>query len=512
MKTFSRLLAALFVLALVGGTGSAAAQGMIGTSTCSGGGLSMGAATATFLRLDCTNAPLTGALSSSNGTFGTSGTLTPLVLESTLAATAGVDVGMIFRNTADLAAADTAFAFRDNTATTLMTIAGTGAITAGGPGFYAQYHLSVGGTAYVQFPNVDSTIYMSSETDGAAAVGHIFDTVNTMTTTAKLLSIKNATVEKSYINALGGYVTTTGSVTAVQFAATSSNLSLFTSTTVAGRNLTIGSLADAAGEYGVVVGSRHDSTTAQIDFAVANDVDGTPVYVFGVEGTGRTSVGSGVPTTLSVLSVTGTYTGATFGDSGLYLAATLEPTNEAYGIRIGGLMYLDPATTYNAIGIEVNPTIVADAGETIPFALGVEIPALVKSGTGTITNSIGLYVTESAIGGTLNLAIDAVGTTRTTGLLFGAANSSELTGSGSSSGTLDFGSIAAATCADLTQALAGAVINDTMACSFPSSLEANLDATCFVTATDVVTYRLCNPTAAAIDPANGKTFAARYFH
>jgi hypothetical protein len=77
-----------------------------------------------------------------------------------------------------------------------------------------------------------------------------------------------------------------------------------------------------------------------------------------------------------------------------------------------------------------------------------------------------------------------------------------------SSGAIDFPSISAVTCSSQTQTLTGAAANDPVACSYPTALSANLTASCFVSATDTVTYRLCNPTAGAIDPASG-TFSAR---
>lgn len=76
------------------------------------------------------------------------------------------------------------------------------------------------------------------------------------------------------------------------------------------------------------------------------------------------------------------------------------------------------------------------------------------------------------------------------------------------SGALDFGSIAQDACADLTLAVTGAAVNSPVACSYPAALAAGLAPSCWVTATDTVTFRLCNNTAGAIDPASG-TFAAQ---
>jgi hypothetical protein len=79
---------------------------------------------------------------------------------------------------------------------------------------------------------------------------------------------------------------------------------------------------------------------------------------------------------------------------------------------------------------------------------------------------------------------------------------------GEISGALNFGEITNATCAELTQALTGAAANDYMACAWPAGLEAGLTGHCYVSAADVVTFRLCNITGAPINPASG-TFGAR---
>jgi hypothetical protein len=76
------------------------------------------------------------------------------------------------------------------------------------------------------------------------------------------------------------------------------------------------------------------------------------------------------------------------------------------------------------------------------------------------------------------------------------------------SGALDFGSIAAQTCAALTITATGAQANDPVAPSWPAALEVGLAGIMHVTAANTVTVRLCNVTAGAIDPAS-QTFAGR---
>lgn len=76
------------------------------------------------------------------------------------------------------------------------------------------------------------------------------------------------------------------------------------------------------------------------------------------------------------------------------------------------------------------------------------------------------------------------------------------------SGTLDFPSIAAQTCSDLTITATGAAANNPVAPSWPVALEAGLAGTMFVSAADTVKVRLCNVTILAVDPAS-QTFAGR---
>lgn len=78
--------------------------------------------------------------------------------------------------------------------------------------------------------------------------------------------------------------------------------------------------------------------------------------------------------------------------------------------------------------------------------------------------------------------------------------------SASVSGALNFAEIAAQSCAETTLALTGAVATDKVSCQWPTALEAGLIGTC-KGGTDVITFRLCNPTSGAIDPAS-QTFGA----
>lgn len=69
--------------------------------------------------------------------------------------------------------------------------------------------------------------------------------------------------------------------------------------------------------------------------------------------------------------------------------------------------------------------------------------------------------------------------------------------------TTDLGSIAAGTVATFTISVPGARANMTVQLGPPAGLEANLIWGGLVSADDVVTVRVLNPTGAPIDPASG---------
>jgi hypothetical protein len=73
--------------------------------------------------------------------------------------------------------------------------------------------------------------------------------------------------------------------------------------------------------------------------------------------------------------------------------------------------------------------------------------------------------------------------------------------------SLSFGSITQASCAQLTFALAGANPGDSIAPGWPSSIEAGLAGSMFVSASNTVAVRLCNLSGSALTPA-AQTFRA----
>lgn len=66
---------------------------------------------------------------------------------------------------------------------------------------------------------------------------------------------------------------------------------------------------------------------------------------------------------------------------------------------------------------------------------------------------------------------------------------------------LDYPSIAAQTCSELTVTVEGARNNDGVILGPSATLNPNLSALGFVSTTDTVTIRICNPTTGAINPA-----------
>lgn len=67
---------------------------------------------------------------------------------------------------------------------------------------------------------------------------------------------------------------------------------------------------------------------------------------------------------------------------------------------------------------------------------------------------------------------------------------------------LNFGSIPANTCSELTITLTGAAVGDAVIPSYPNAMEAGLLGNMFVSATNTVTVRLCKVTTGSVDPAD----------
>lgn len=78
----------------------------------------------------------------------------------------------------------------------------------------------------------------------------------------------------------------------------------------------------------------------------------------------------------------------------------------------------------------------------------------------------------------------------------------------SASAVIDFANIVTLSCLANTMTLTGVAVNDPVACSWPAAVEDGLAGTCWVSATNTISFRLCNVTVGSIDPASG-TYAAR---
>ena len=90
-----------------------------------------------------------------------------------------------------------------------------------------------------------------------------------------------------------------------------------------------------------------------------------------------------------------------------------------------------------------------------------------------------------------------------------AANTTATVLSGSAS--LNFGSVVANTCADLTITVTGAALNDAVALGMPNAaVPSNGSYSAWVSAADTVKVRYCNNTVGAIDPVVG-TFKVKIF-
>ncbi len=142
----------------------------------------------------------------------------------------------------------------------------------------------------------------------------------------------------------------------------------------AGVNAAVQNGSNAAGEIAFVVGTN-DTTTAQTNFAIANDIDGTTSYVQTVKGNGHETWTGGVPGNFTTGTCTsdsgvgddshGTLTGTCTAQTLIVpFSATrtaapycvVSPTNAAAWASVAGIAY---ATTTAALTITVTTATVA---------------------------------------------------------------------------------------------------------------------------------------------------------
>lgn len=174
--------------------------------------------------------------------------------------------------------------------------------------------------------------------------------------------------------------------------------------------------------------------------------------------------------------------------------ARLESAGEACGVGVtgestvvantgAGAQVLKPATNVTA------RTLVAGAN------------VLVEQGADTITISVpdvfaGVVLGDGLLGG--GTAQDPLRVNPATVPTF-------YTGSATLN---DWGTIGAQSCAQKTFSMPGAVSNDSVIPRWPAGLPADLSGVVYVSASDTIAVRLCNPTAAAVAVANGNMFGA----
>lgn len=127
--------------------------------------------------------------------------------------------------------------------------------------------------------------------------------------------------------------------------------------------------------------------------------------------------------------------------------------------------------------------------------------------TGAFAPTDATYIVQTAAAALTNaqalgaLATGLLKSTTTTGVLsIAVAGTDYAKVPLHASATLDFPSIAGGTCADLTVSVPGAAVNDPVVLGPPAAGPGDVTAIGFVSAADVVTIRLCNGTAAPINP------------
>lgn len=104
--------------------------------------------------------------------------------------------------------------------------------------------------------------------------------------------------------------------------------------------------------------------------------------------------------------------------------------------------------------------------------------------------------------GTVRLAIDATGLVSITGSLSISTTGTACDGLWSATATLNFGSIAPAEQADITITVTGASVGDSVSLGLPAAPTSGIVFNAWVSASNTVTIRATNITAAAIDPAS----------
>ena len=182
-------------------------------------------------------------------------------------------------------------------------------------------------------------------------------------------------------------------------------------------------------------------------------------------GTGSGGVTSVFGRTGDVIATSGDYT---FSQLSGTLAESQIASADEHGIGTKIQMFTGSASTDDCAKFDVNGNLVS-AGA----ACGV-------SG-GSYSAGTGISIADSTI---------SVDTATVTSFLTGTD-------------ALNFGSIANASCADLTLTVPGAATGDAVAAGWPVSIAPGALGSMFVSAADTITVRLCNLSGSSVDPALG---------
>ena len=188
-----------------------------------------------------------------------------------------------------------------------------------------------------------------------------------------------------------------------------------TTSSAAGLNLGVASGANAAGEYGVVVGTTSTAViTGQGLFAVAADVDGTPVYSVEVQPVSVLGVGAQVLNTSSVAALNlALYSGANAaGEYGVSVgsSAIVTDTTELFGVCSdcdGTEAYVFTVAANDNVLLGASAplvtTVSASAGLNLGIASGADAPGdygVVVGSNASVTDGTQLFSVAFDVDGT----------------------------------------------------------------------------------------------------------------
>lgn len=236
-------------------------------------------------------------------------------------------------------------------------------------------------------------------------------------------------------------------------------------------------------------------------------------------------------TNIPLATVTGTLPVAALPTRVLTNLSTVDWNLSSGNLAVGGQIYSRSATfpvitadrtstgidtALSAFGVRQTTTgnMVDGFGVGITFQIqdnaNVTNPIVMISGDRDGADNSGAFVIRTYTNGVsterfrvgASGAVQMVGTLRATNGVAVGATSTVITNISTATATLDFGSILAATSADLTVTVGGAKANDIVTLGPPTALESTVTAIGFVSSANTVTVRLFNIGDIASDPAS----------